>query len=366
MDIFATVVYGNRLGIWVVALAVAFLAFIILLLSRFFLGGRIRRRTEKTRTDLDEFLVNFVSSTKILFLLILSLYFGSLVLQLSDRTNLFLGILVKIALLLQVGLWLNSLITYLIARRVHQQMEVEPSHATTVSALGIILRAAVWAIVIVMVLNNIPGVRVDTLIASLGITGIAVGLAVQNILGDLFASLSIALDRPFVIGDFITVGDYSGTVEHIGLKSTRVRSLSGEQLVFGNNDLLSSRIRNYKRMARRRVPFTIGITYQTPYDKVKKIPGIIDKVIASQPQVTFDRAHFKGFGPSSLDFEVVYFVEDSNYNLYMDIQQSINLEVMRRFEAEGIEFAYPTQTVFIENVNGKPKKIENIKDFPIS
>ncbi len=348
-----------------IALATAFLIFIILLLSRLFLHGRIRRRVEENHTDLDDFLVNLISSTKILFLLIVSLYFGSLVLRLDDRTNQILGILVKTALLLQVGMWLNSLITYMIARRIHQQVETEPARATTVGALGIILRATVWVIVIVMMLNNIPGIRVDTLIASLGITGIAVGLAVQNILGDLFASLSIALDRPFVIGDFITVGDYSGTVEHIGLKSTRVRSLSGEQLVFGNNDLLSSRIRNYKRMARRRVPFTIGVTYQTPYDKVKIIPGIIDEVVALQPRVTFDRAHFKGFGPSSLDFEVVYFVEDSDYNLYMDVQQTINLEIMHRFESEGIEFAYPTQTVFLQNGDSQPKKVEKIRDFQL-
>ncbi len=365
MSLFATTFYGNELRIWMIALVITFLVFIALLISRVFLRNRIERRVSNTRTDLDNFLANLVSSTQILFLLILAIYFGSLALQLSDRTNLILGILVKIALILQVGLWLNSLVTYLIARRLHQHLETEPSHATTIGALGVILRATIWAIVIVMVLNNIPGIRVDTLIASLGITGIAVGLAVQNILGDLFASLSIALDRPFVIGDFITVGDYSGTVEHIGLKSTRVRSLSGEQLVFGNNDLLSSRIRNYKRMARRRVPFVIGVTYQTSYAKVKEIPGIIDDVIGMQPQVTFDRAHFKGFGPSSLDFEVVYFVEDSNYNLYMDIQQAINLEIMHRFEMEGIEFAYPTQTVILQNGDSTAKRIESIKDFPI-
>ncbi len=358
MDVLNIVFYGNALRIWMIALAVTFLIFAVFVLSRVFLRERIQRRVSKTRTDLDNFFVNLISSTQILFLLILSIYFGSLILNLPDRYSLILGILVRIALLLQLGLWLNSLINYMIARRMHQQMETEPAHATTIGALGVILRATVWAIVIVMVLNNIPGIRVDTLIASLGITGIAVGLAIQNILGDLFASLSIALDRPFVIGDFITVGDYSGTVEHIGLKSTRVRSLSGEQLVFGNNDLLSSRIRNFKRMARRRVPFIIGITYQTPYDKVKIIPNIINDVVGTQTQVTFDRAHFKGFGPSSLDFEVVYYVEDADYSLYMDIQQAINLEIMRRFEAEGIEFAYPTQTVFIENSNAKPKNVK--------
>ncbi len=365
MILLGTVFYGNELRYWMIALAIVFLIFIVLVISRAFLRGRIERRARRTHTDLDDFFASLISSTKLLFLLIISIYFGSLSLNLSDRVNLILSILVKTALLLQVGLWINNLIGFFVGRRMRSKLEMEPSHATTISALGVVFKAAVWAIIIVMVLNNIPGIRVDTLIASLGITGIAIGLAVQNVLGDLFASLSIALDRPFVIGDFITVGDMSGTVEHIGLKSTRVRSLSGEQLVFGNNDLLSSRIRNFKRMARRRVPFTIGVTYQTSYDKVKTIPDLITGVVAAQPQVTFDRAHFKGFGPSSLDFEIVYYVEDSNYNLYMDIQQAINLEIMRKFEEEGIQFAYPTQTVILQNGNGRVKEIQNIEDFPV-
>jgi len=174
-----------------------------------------------------------------------------------------------------------------------------------------------------------------------------VALAVQNILADLFASLSIALDQPFVIGDFIIVGDYLGTVENIGLKTTRVRSLSGEQLIFANNDLLNSRIRNYKRMGERRVVFSFGVTYQTAYDKLKTIPGVVQDIIESYENTRFDRAHFSEFGDFSLAFEVVYFVRSPDYNEYMDIQQGINLALVEHFEQEGIEFAYPTQTLFV-------------------
>jgi small-conductance mechanosensitive channel len=177
--------------------------------------------------------------------------------------------------------------------------------------------------------------------------GIAVALAVQNVLGDLFASFSIVLDKPFVIGDFIIVGDHLGTVEHVGLKTTRIRSLSGEQLVFSNTDLLGSRIRNFKRMYERRVVFSLGVVYQTPARLLEKIPPMLRQIVESREQVRFDRAHFRDFGPHSLNFEIVYWVLSPDYALYMDIQQEINLEIYRRFEQEGIDFAYPTQTLYL-------------------
>jgi small-conductance mechanosensitive channel len=246
------------------------------------------------------------------------------------------------------------LIAFLIARRVKRNLESDADDATMVSTLGVVIKGIIWAVVLLLVLDNIPGVQVTALIASLGITGIAVGLAVQNILGDLFASLSIALDKPFVIGDFINVGEFSGTVEHVGLKSTRVRSLSGEQLVFGNNDLLSSRIRNYKRMANRRVPFLLSVTYQTPYEKLVQIPTIVQEVIESVDSeiVTFDRAHFKEYGEYAIRFEAVYLLTTADFRHYMDIQQAVNLGIYQRFAEAGIEFAFPTQSVIIENGHG--------------
>jgi small-conductance mechanosensitive channel len=172
---------------------------------------------------------------------------------------------------------------------------------------------------------------------------------VQNVLSDLFASLSIVLDKPFVIGDFIIVDDLLGSVEYIGLKTTRIRSLSGEQIVFSNTDLLNARIRNFKRMYQRRAAFTFGVTYQTPYEQLATIPQMVRDIIEDQDAASFDRAHFFRYGASSLEFEVVYHVLDPDYNRYMDIQQAINLELFRRFEAEGISFAYPTQTLYLHD-----------------
>jgi small-conductance mechanosensitive channel len=177
--------------------------------------------------------------------------------------------------------------------------------------------------------------------------GIAVALAAQNILGDLFSSMSIVLDKPFVLGDFIIVGDLMGTVEKIGLKTTRIKSLSGEQLVFSNSDLLNSRIRNFKRMQERRAVFSIGVTYETPYEKLQTIPATIREVIESQELARFDRAHFASYGDFALVFEIVYYMKRPEYDLYMDTQQAINLELFRRFAESGIAFAYPTQTVHL-------------------
>jgi small-conductance mechanosensitive channel len=225
-------------------------------------------------------------------------------------------------------------------------MEEDAAGATTVNALGFIARAGLWWVLLLMGLSNL-GVDITAFIAGFGIGGIAVALAVQNVLGDLFASLSIVLDKPFVIGDFIIVDDLLGTVEHVGLKTTRLRSLSGEQLVFSNSDLLNSRIRNFKRMYHRRVVFEFGVTYQTPYEKAARIGALVREIVEAQEKTRFDRAHFKEYGDFALVYEVVYHVLEPDFNVYMDIQQAINLEIFRRFEEENISFAYPTQTLYV-------------------
>jgi small-conductance mechanosensitive channel len=350
--------WGNLPQRWMLAIGVMILLYVVLLLIRTIVARRLSVLVKRTTTELDDVLVDLLSDTKNLFLLIISVYSGLLLLALSQQLLTFIGIIVKVALIVQIGIWLNHIITFLISRRVNQNLVSDAQDATVISTLGVVLKGMIWAVVLLLVLDNIPGVQVTTLIASLGITGIAVGLAVQNILGDLFASLSIALDKPFVIGDFITVGEFSGNVEHVGLKSTRVRSLSGEQLVFGNNDLLSSRIRNFKRMENRRVPFMLAVTYQTPHETLARIPGLIQEIIEGVDSeiITFDRAHFKNFGDFSINFEIVYLLATADFRLFMDIQQTINLEIYRRFAEEGIEFAFPTQSVFIENnQDNKPK-----------
>jgi small-conductance mechanosensitive channel len=198
--------------------------------------------------------------------------------------------------------------------------------------------------VFLMVLDNF-GVNITALVASLGVGGIAVALAVQNILGDLFASLSIMLDKPFELGDFIIVGDVLGSVEHIGLKTTRVRGLGGEQVVFSNGDLLKSRIHNHKRMETRRVAFVLRVAYGTSEEQLCGIPRMLREIISAKPNVDFERAHFFMWGEWSLDFEVVYHFRSPDYILHMDAQQDIFLEIYRRFEEEGIRFAHPMSIV---------------------
>jgi small-conductance mechanosensitive channel len=217
----------------------------------------------------------------------------------------------------------------------------------------LILNGIIWIIGIIFLFDNL-GYNVGTVIAGLGIGGIAIALAAQNILGDLFNYFVIFFDRPFEIGDFIILDDKMGTVEYIGIKTTRLKSLSGEQLIISNSDLTQSRLHNYKRMQRRRIQFDIGIVYQTPLEKVKEVPQIIKNVIASIEGITIDRTHFKAYGDFSLNFQTVYFVESSEYNVYMDKQQLINLKLFEEFEKRKIEFAYPTQSIFLaQNGNGK-------------
>lgn len=348
MKLFERVILGNPLSDWLIALAIALISAAALLLAQRFLVGRLTAYARTTETFVDDVLAECLTATRSLFLLVITLYAGAHYLTLPARVARIIDAAAVIALLVQVALWANRGIAVWLRHYVQMKRDTDAAGATTVGVLGFIGRVTVWAIVVLMILDNL-GVNITALVTSLGIGGIAVALAVQRILGDIFASLSIALDKPFVIGDFIIVGEVLGTVEYIGLKTTRLRSLSGEQIVFSNADLLNSRIRNYKRMNERRVQFRFGVLYQTPADKLERIPQIVREIIEQQARTRFDRAHFQGFGDSSLDFEVVYYVLDRDYNLYMDIQQAINLALFRRLAAEGVDFAYPTRTVHLVN-----------------
>jgi small-conductance mechanosensitive channel len=270
-------------------------------------------------------------------------------LVLPTDVGLWFGRILTIVIIIQAGLWGTGLISYYVTRGIETRIEEDQGEdATTLDALGLIGKIILWVILSLILLDNFD-VEINSLVTSLGIGGIAVALAVQNILGDLFSSLSIALDKPFVIGDFIVVGDFEGDVEDIGLKSTRIRSLSGEELIFSNTDLLSSRIRNYKRLEKRRISFSFGVVYGTSMDQLKLIPKLVEEIITPLEYVQFDRVHLKSLGEFALDYEVVYFVTVPEYASYLDIQQEINLEIYERFEKLGIEFAFPTQTLLVEN-----------------
>jgi small-conductance mechanosensitive channel len=337
---------GNTVQTWIVAVAVALVVLVALRLFQGIVARRLSARAERTRIDLDDLAAELVRKTRFFFPLIVALYAGVQPLALPPTGDRVFRAVVVIGLLLQAALWGNTVISFWITRYMQKRMEEDAAAATSIGALRFVGKLLLWTVILLLALDNL-GVDVTALVTGLGIGGLAVALALQNVLSDLFASLSIVLDKPFVIGDFIIVGEFLGTVEHIGLKTTRVRSLSGEQLVLSNSDLLNSRIRNYKRMAQRRIVFSFGVVYETPADKLAAVPGMVQEIIESLENTQFDRAHFKAYGDFSLDFEVVYYVLVPEYNTYMDIQQAINLELHRRFEQEGIEFAYPTQTLFV-------------------
>lgn len=218
---------------------------------------------------------------------------------------------------------------------------------TVVLLFKTLTQITIWILVALLVLQNL-GVQITALIGGLGIGGIAIAFAVQNILGDIFSSVSIYFDKPFTIGDFIVVGNDMGTVSHIGVKSTRLKTLQGEELVIPNRTLTESKIHNYKKLQRRRVVFQIGVTYETPRSKLEKIPSLVEKIITDLEDVSFDRAHLKNFGDSSLNYEIVYFLEKGEFNFYMDVQQDINLHLIEQFQKEKIEFAYPVRRIIQE------------------
>lgn len=335
---------GNPAWLWLVSLAVACVVLVLGLVLRARLVAALRARAELDFVALGLRL----AERSWLAVLLLAVQAGASLLELPPRGARAVEAVTTTAVFLQLGIWGNVAVGWAVEREVRRRVADDAAAATTLAGLSYLARFALWTVLVLLLLDNL-GVRVTALVAGLGIGGVAVALALQNVLGDLFASLAITLDKPFQIGDFIIVDQYLGTVEHIGLKTTRIRSLWGEQIVFSNNDLLQSRIRNFKRMAERRVVFTVGVVYQTPYDKLVRIPQLLREVVERQPNVRFDRAHFKEYGDSALVFEVVYYVLDPDYAVYMDTQQAINLEIFRRFEEEGIEFAYPTRTVYVHS-----------------
>lgn len=344
MELFDSIYSGNAVQQWI---AFALSALITLAALELF-KTLLSRKWAKQDSDYYRFLRDLVKATNFLFIVFFSFYAASFFLTLPQDYSDILGKAAVLVLLFQSAIWGNRAVTFWINRQKVIRIEKEETaEATTIAALGMIAKLILWSVIVLLALENL-GMNISALIAGLGIGGIAVALALQNVLGDLFASLSIAFDKPFVIGDFIIVGDYMGNVEHIGLKTTRIKSLSGEQIIFSNNDLLSSRIRNSKRMRERRISFSLQLTYDTGAEKLKKVPRMIREIIESQTGTRFDRAHFHKYGDWSLVFEVVYIVTNPNYNLYMDIQQAINLAIYERFAAEGISFAYPTKIVHLE------------------
>jgi small-conductance mechanosensitive channel len=293
-----------------------------------------------------------LSRTRLAVLVIVGLYAGASLLALPERTQVFISRAAIAAVLVQCAIWGDHALRAWLAGTRAQQAG-DPDRVTSATAVAFLLRVVLWAVVALMTLDNL-GVNITALVASLGVGGIAVALAVQSILGDLFAKLSIVLDKPFVVGDFIIVDKMLGTVESVGLKTTRVRSLGGEQIVFSNADLLKSRIHNLRRMETRRAVFQVAVTYDTPEPSLRALPGLMEAIVAAQPQVRFDRAHLSSLAAPAYTFEVVYFVDSADYRVFMDVQQEIYLRIVAMLDEQGVRLALPAQTVRLDAAGGLP------------
>lgn len=322
---------------WILAGGVAVGVTIVLEIVRRLLLRRLAKLSAGTSNRVDDIILEVARKTRFWFLLVVGLGIGAGMLALPDKAALVVRIVTFSAIALQIGLWATALLDGVVTGWLATEHRAGVSR-NTMGAARLLGRGLIWSVLLLLVLDN-AGVNITTLIAGLGIGGVAVALATQNILGDLFSSLSIVLDKPFEVGDAIVVDEYSGTVEHIGLKTTRLRATSGEQLIFSNSNLLSSRIRNYRRMSERRIDFTIGITYDSDPDKIEAVVALLKDVIGSR-KVRFERAHFKGFGELGLTFEAVYHVLTPDYNEFMDTQQAINLGLLKGLDALGVEMAF--------------------------
>ena len=342
--------FGNPLSQYLVAVAVALVVYGVLKLFKKRIVNNLDDLSEKTANEFDDLLVDVVQSIGTPFYLFVSLGVG---VQFIDQPEMLRTIVSYIAIgvvIYTVVRILQQVVSYIFQRNVKKRLEEDPRFDdSAVKLLSRAINVVIWIVVILFVVQNDPfNYDITALVAGLGIGGIAIAFALQSVLSDIFASFTIYFDKPFRTGDFIVVGDMLGTVKHIGIQSTRIQSLWGEEIVIPNKDLTSARIKNYKQMETRRIKFQFGVTYQTSAAKVKKIPDMVRKIIEDIELAELNRVHFFEFGDSSLNFEVMYVVDSPEYEVYMDIQQEINLTLMAQFQKEGIEFAYPTQTIYLE------------------
>ncbi|MBD3281621.1 mechanosensitive ion channel [Candidatus Uhrbacteria bacterium] len=336
--------FGNTLRMYIIALLVliAFVVFFFIL-QRIILV-KLEKLSKKTKTDIDDVIIETVRHVKPPFYWFLAFYIAVKVLSLPDIAGKVLDAAIVIVLVVQVLTASSTFINFLFKKLSNKQKE--SSSKTAMSYLAKLTKIALWSIGILMILGNL-GIDITSLVAGLGIGGIAIAFALQSILGDLFSSFAIWFDKPFVVGDFVVVGEHSGTVEKIGIKTTRLRSLQGEEIVISNQELTTTRIQNFKRLKERRVIFYIGVEYSTSPKQLKDIPMTIQNIFKDIPQTRFDRAHFFRFDDSALTYEIVYYVESDEYDVYMDVQQAINLGIHEAFLDKGINMAFPTQTIHL-------------------
>ena len=350
-EFFSQTYLNNTLEAYAIAIGIFVGGIILIKIFKKIILYRLKKWSEKTETTLDDFLIAGIEKS-----IVPLFYFGVFYLALKSLTlSAQINEIIKVALLFVLTFFIvrfiSSTILFTVSYFIRKQ-EKGDEKVRQMRGMTVLINVVIWAVGLVFLMDNL-GFNISAVVAGLGIGGIAIALAAQTILGDLFSYFVIFFDRPFEVGDFINVGDKVGTVEYTGIKTTRIRALSGEQLVFSNTDLTNSRIHNFKKMERRRVVFKLGVIYQTTAAQLEEIPKIVRKIIEDQQDTTFDRGHFASYGDFSLNFEFVYYVLGADYVKYMDTQQTINLSVYRTFEEKGIEFAYPTQTLFLNKENNE-------------
>ncbi|MEX2436928.1 MAG: mechanosensitive ion channel family protein [Candidatus Paceibacterota bacterium] len=349
---------GNSLGDFLVALFAFVVLFIVFKIIQISLLNKLSKLAKKTSTKIDDTLVKIARSIKPSFYSFLSFYIAVKTLVILPIIQTVINVVIIVWVVYQVVIALQIFLNYLFNRLEDKEdlsEEGAGSRKMAIQLLGKIAKGVLWMIAILMILSNL-GVNITSLIAGLGIGGVAIALALQNVLGDLFSAFVIYFDKPFVVDDFIIVGESMGTVEKIGIKTTRIRALQGEEIIMSNTDLVSGEIHNFKRMSDRRIVFEVGVEYDTHQDKLEKIPEMVEKSFESIKDVKFARAHLKEFGDSAFLFEVVYNVLAADFDTYMDRNQEILFNIRKAFQKEGIEFAFPTRTVNIQGSLSKSSK----------
>lgn len=350
------VFWGNTMQDYAVALGIIVGGIILLMIIKSIVLIRFRHFAQKTETDIDDFVLAIAQKAILPLCYAILIYFALKTLALSDKFAEVLHVALVVVFVFFVVRLLSHIIEYLLGKYLEREGRTKTNNA--LKGVMIIVKILLFTFGLIFLLDNL-GYDVMTILTGLGIGGIAIALAAQNILGDIFAYFSILFDRPFEIGDFLLVEDKLGTVEHIGIKTTRINSLSGEQLIYSNKQLTDSWIHNYARMEKRRAVFGFNIPYDTPVDKIEAIPGLIKDIVSSKENVKFDRAHFASFKESYLYFEAVYYSLSPDYTVYMNVQQAINLEIMRTFEKMGVAFAFPTKSVWLHQEKNGSNNSEN-------
>lgn len=314
---------------------------------------RLKAISTRTTTDIDDMLLDAVGSVKAWVYTLIALYVALQTLTLPELFEKILTAIFLFAVVWQTIKIIATIIDFSARKLLEKDKDgdgqIDPAAATTSHMISLIAQIVLWSLGALFVLSNL-GVEVTSLLAGLGIGGIAIAFALQGILSDLFASFSLYFDKPFRIGDFIVIGTDSGTVEKIGIKSTRIRTLQGEELVVSNAELTTARVQNFKKMQKRRIATQFGVTYETAHEAIKDIPTIVQRIFEDDERADLDRVHFMSFGDSALIFELVYFVQSSDYKVFMDVQQDFNFKLMERFAEVGINFAYPTQTIYTKTI----------------